>query len=315
MIIERMDLPATETHSAAALPAGVAPLPQLGVIRARGEQAATFLQGLLTQDVEHLPVGHGRLAALCNAKGRMLASFVACRQAPDDFLLVCSQDLLADALRQLARFVLRSKVRLDEATADFRLRGLLGGAATQGGPGATAHAAESPLTVALAPADTVPRVLWLAPAASAEPAGAPLAASDWAFAAVRSGVATVTAATTGQFVPQMLNYESVDGVSFRKGCYPGQEVVARSQFRGAVKRRAFVAQVDGPAHAGDAVHAAASGQPCGTIAQAAPAPGGGTAVIAVLGQEAVDAGMALQVGLPTGAPLLAPRLPYPLLDI
>lgn len=308
MIIDCMDAPVTETQSAAALPAGVAPLPQAGVIRARGEQAAAFLQGLLTQDIEHLPAGHGRLAALCNAKGRVLASFVACRHAPDEFLLVCSQDLLADTLRQLTRFVLRSKVRLDEATADFRLRGLLGSAATQ--PGAATS-----LVVPLAPADAVQRALWLAPAAAAEPAGAPLAPSDWAFAAVRSGVATVAAATAGQFIPQMLNYESVDAVSFGKGCYPGQEVVARSQFRGAVKRRAFVAEVGGAAQAGDAVYAAASGQPCGTVAQAAAAPGGGVAVIAVLGLAAIASGAPMAVGAPTGAPLRAPRLPYPLRDI
>ncbi|HMN22414.1 MAG TPA: folate-binding protein [Ottowia sp.] len=317
MIIEPMDMPATQTHSAAALPAGgVAPLAHLGVIRARGEQAGAFLQGLLTQEMEQLPVGQGRLAALCSAKGRVLASFVACRQAPDEFLLVCSEDLLTETLRQLARFVLRSKVRLDEATADFKLRGLLGRAASQAQPGAARNGAVAPLTVPLAPADAVQRALWLAPLDAVEPVGAALAGSDWAFAEVRSGVATVAAATAGQFVPQMLNYESVGGVSFRKGCYPGQEVVARSQFRGAVKRRAFVAQVAGPAQAGDEVFAVEpAGTPCGLIVQAAPAPDGGTAVIAVLGLSAVESGQALTLGVDTGAPLRAPRLPYPLLDI
>lgn len=306
MIIERMDQAARPAPGASALPAGVAPLAHLGVLRVRGEQAAAFLQGLLTQDVEPLPVGQGRLAALCSAQGRVLASFVACRRAPDEFLLVCSQDLLADALHQLGRFVLRSKVRLDDATVDFRLRGLLGDAA-QAAPDAGV------LAVPLAPADTMPRALWLAAGDAAEPAGAPLAASDWALAAVRSGVVTVTAATAGWFVPQMLNYESVGGVSFRKGCYPGQEVVARSQFRGAVKRRAFVAQVIGPAQVGDEVFAAS--QPCGVVVQVAPAPDGGTAVIAVLGLAAVESGQALVVGAGTGPTLQSPRLPYPLVEI
>jgi folate-binding Fe-S cluster repair protein YgfZ len=108
----------------------------------------------------------------------------------------------------------------------------------------------------------------------------------------------------------MLNYESVGGVSFKKGCYPGQEVVARSQFRGTLKRRAFLVHADGPLQAGmEVFHPADPGQPCGLVAQAAPAPGGGW-----------DAIVSIQVSAAEGAPLstggvtadLLP-LPYPLL--
>jgi folate-binding Fe-S cluster repair protein YgfZ len=112
----------------------------------------------------------------------------------------------------------------------------------------------------------------------------------------------------------MLNYESLGGVSFKKGCYTGQEVVARSQFRGTVKRRAFVAWTDGAAQAGqDVVSAADPQQSVGQIAQAAPDPAGGTAVIVVMQQASAQADD-LHAAAPDGPALRAPRLPYPLLE-
>ena len=127
---------------------------------------------------------------------------------------------------------------------------------------------------------------------------------------MRSGVATLSAPVAEAFVPQMLNYESVGGVNFRKGCYPGQEVVARSQFRGTLKRRAFVAHADVQLSAGQEVFQAADAeQPAGVVAQAAPAPGGGWDAIVSLQLAAAEAGD-LRVG---GAPLTLLPLPYPLL--
>jgi folate-binding protein YgfZ len=111
------------------------------------------------------------------------------------------------------------------------------------------------------------------------------------------------------FVPQMLNYESVGGVNFKKGCYPGQEVVARSQFRGTLKRRAFVAHAAGDVAAGTEVFAADPEQPCGTVAQAAPAPGGG--VDAIVSIQLSAAQEPLQAG---GAALELLPLPYALLE-
>src|SRR3954465_7551862 len=105
---------------------GVTPLPHLGVIRAHGEEAASFLHNQLTQDFNQLGPGEARLAAFCNAKGRMLASFVAFRRAPDEILLVCSRDLLAATLKRLSMFVLRAKARLSDASADFALHGIAG---------------------------------------------------------------------------------------------------------------------------------------------------------------------------------------------
>ena len=158
-----------------------------------------------------------------------------------------------------------------------------------------------------------PQALCLLPKGAAAPAGPALTESDWRWAEVRAGVARVVPPVVEAFVPQMLNYESVDGVSFKKGCYPGQEVVARSQFRGAIKRRAFVGQVAGSAQAGQEVFdAAAPDQPVGLIAQAAAAPGGGTAVIVALQLAVHDSGQALQVG---DAPMQHVSCPYPWVEV
>jgi folate-binding protein YgfZ len=130
---------------------------------------------------------------------------------------------------------------------------------------------------------------------------------------VQSGVATLAAPLVEAFVPQMLNYESVGGVNFKKGCYPGQEVVARSQFRGTLKRRAFIAHAPADVVAGAEVFAASDlEQPCGTVVQVAPAPGGG--VDAIVSLQIAAAQEALQVGAAGGVPLTLAPLPYPLLD-
>ena len=319
MIIQGMTTASLAPDTAAALD-GVAALPHLGVIRATGEQAATFLQGQLTQDMALMAPGQARLAAFCNAKGRMLASFVACRRAPDDFLLVCSRDLLPATLRRLSMFVLRAKVKLSDATEAVAVHGLIGNAASSIADSADSAGAESqfdtPFVAVLPPADGAARALWLAPAGTPAPAGGLVTAALWDFTAVRSGVATLSAPVAEAFVPQMLNYESAGGVNFKKGCYPGQEVVARSQFRGAIKRRAYVARVDGAAQAGDDVFSAADPeQPVGQIVQAAAAPKGGTEVIVSLQTVAVQSGESLHVLSATGPALLAPHQPYALIEV
>lgn len=309
MIIQRMNMPDLALPATAATLNGAAPLSELGVIRVAGDEAAKFLQGQLTQDVTLLRPGHSHLAAFCNPKGRMLASFVALKRAEDDILLICSQDLLAAVLKRLSMFVLRAKAKLSDASAQFVLHGLIGEAAIQG-----ESTIEGLNLCPLAPADGAPRALRVAPAEAPSPLAPAIEPALWRWADVRSGVAMVTQPVVEAFVPQMLNYESVGGVNFKKGCYPGQEVVARSQFRGAIKRRAFVAQVNGDAQAGQEVFSAADPeQPCGTIALAAAAPGGGTAVIVSLQTAALERVDELAVGAPGGPVLAGWQIPYPLL--
>jgi folate-binding protein YgfZ len=241
---------------------GVSPLPQVGVIRATGADAANFLHNQLTNDVLLMKEGQSRLAAYCNAKGRMQASFMVYKHAADDIWLVCSRDLIAQTVKRLSMFVLRAKVMLIDATEDFSLLGLAGDAATLQG------------VIPLYPAAGQTRALWLAPKSNvtieASQFGPALSNELWQVGEVLSGVAWVQQATFEAFVPQMLNYESIDGVNFKKGCYPGQEVVARSQFRGTLKRRAFLVQSDEPLAAGQEVFSSADAtQPCGLVAQSA----------------------------------------------
>lgn len=261
---------------------GVCTLPHLGVIQAHGEDAANFLHNQLSNDVLLLPVGQSRLAAFCSAKGRMQASFVVIKTAPDTVLLVMSLDLLVQTLKRLSMFVLRAKVKLSDATNQWQLRGLLGDSAQNLLAGAAPWqtvAANGAHAVALYPAVLgdahVPRALWLGAASQALPAGAEVSPDVWAWAEVMSGVTLVTQPLFEAFVPQMLNYESVGGVNFKKGCYPGQEVVARSQFRGTLKRRTALVHSPVALTPGQDVFTPTDPeQPCATVVLSAARPDG-----------------------------------------
>lgn len=293
----------------------MAKLPSLGVIRAQGEDAAQFLQGQLTQDFTVLDASHARLAGYCTAKGRMLASFIGFKRAPGEILLLCSRDILAATLKRLSMFVLRAKVHLSDASDGFILRGLVGEAASalMGSELAAWSRIESGQAslVQLYPALGQPRALWVAPVGEREPTAPEISTELWQWSEVRSGIAMVTLPIVEAFVPQMLNYESVGGVNFKKGCYPGQEVVARSQFRGTLKRRAYLVHGEAPMAAGQEVfHSSDAEQPCGTVAQAAPAPTGGFDALVSMQTTAAESG-ALRLG--TGEALQLLELPYPLL--
>ena len=236
----------TISDIALTLPEGVCPLTDWGVIEATGPEAAAFLHNQLSNDVLLLPVGQARLAAWCSAKGRMQASMVVLKTSAQSLVLVVSKDLLNQTLKRLSMFVMRSKVKLSDASGQWHLHGLLGQAAQAPGlePGKPWQAWSldtGAFGVELYPAVMgqirVPRALLLSPAGQPVPVGDQASAETWAWCEVLSGVPLLTAPLFELFVPQMLNYESVGGVNFKKGCYPGQEVVARSQFRGAIKRR------------------------------------------------------------------------------
>jgi tRNA-modifying protein YgfZ len=313
------------TPSPATLPQGAARLSDCGVIRAVGDDARSFLQGQLTQDVLGLDAGNARLAGYCSAKGRLLASFVAWRGAPDEVLLACSADLLAPTLKRLSMFVLRAKCKLSDASTALPLWGLAGDAATAW-LGADAPASVwarrevAGATVIRLP-DAVPptawagsavrRYLWAAPSETPAPALPALDLDAWRWLEVHSGVARIVAATSEQFVPQMVNLELVGGVNFQKGCYPGQEVVARSQYRGTLKRRGFVAAADAPLDAGaEVIHSDDPEQPAGRVALAASAFGHHAALLE-LKLAAADSG-SLHAGTLDGPLLRLGTLPYPM---
>ena len=299
---------------------GVTALSHLGVIRAEGPDAASFLHGQLTQDFSLLGATEGRLAALCTAKGRVIASFIGVRPQPELILLVCSRDILAATLKRLSMYVMRAKAKLSDATDQFALYGLAGTALASNGldttalPGKRTAIGDDVSAVSLYPADGVPRALWIAPVGHAAPSGATLDAALWQWSEVRSGIVTLTTPVIEAFVPQMINYESVGGVNFKKGCYPGQEIVARSQFRGTLKRRTYLVQADAALAAGQEVFAGNDAdQPVGTVAQAASAPGGGWAALISIQIAALEAG-GLRAGAADGPSLTVEPLPYSLLE-
>ena len=294
---------------------GASRLEHWGVLRAAGPDAATFLHGQLTQDFALLGMQEARLAAFCNAKGRMQASFIGFKTGPEEILLVCPRDLLPATLKRLSMFVLRAKVKFSDASADWALYGVVGDAVTAALP-QTPWArtdAEGADWVRLYPGAGHGRALLCQPASA--PAPAPmLPAGAWAWLEVRSGVAMLNQAVYEHFVPQMLNYESVGGVNFKKGCYPGQEVVARSQFRGTLKRRAYLVHAPVEPVAGqDVFHASDAEQPCGTVVEAAANPQGGWDAIVSMQIAAAD-GQTLTLAAADGAALALLPLPYELLQ-
>ncbi len=310
--------PATPSFSLSSPLNGVAPLPHLGVIRAEGADAANFLHNQLTNDVLLMKEGQCRLAAFCNAKGRMQASFVVYKRSAEEVLLVCRKDLIAPTVKRLSMFVLRAKVKLSDASDALQLLGLAGDAVGLPTNGASheawqRHAVGTADVLTLYPALGHPRALWLAPHGVAAPVGPTLSAESWQVGEVLSGIAWVEQATFEAFVPQMLNFESVDGVNFKKGCYPRKEVVARSQFRGTLKRRAFIASCAAPFAAGQEVFSSLDAtQPCGMVAQAA-SDGEHHVAVVELQLSATD-NSSLHLGAPTGPALTLLPLPYPLRD-
>ncbi|NMM07434.1 folate-binding protein [Polaromonas sp.] len=323
------------TRTDTAIPAtseisGVAPLTHFGVIRVAGAEAVKFLQGQLTQDVALLGLSEAHLAAFCNAKGRMQASFVVFKRmagADEEILLVCSRDILAATLKRLSMFVLRAKARLSDASDEFALYGVTGGAldaiesiASGARPAWAKVDFDAANLVFLYPGAGQPRALWCAPAGAEPPAGAPLDLGLWHWLSVQSGIAMITQPIFEAFVPQMLNYESVGGVNFKKGCYPGQEIVARSQFRGTLKRRAYLMHTAAAPVVGQEVfHASDTEQPCGMVAAAAAHPSGGfDAIVSMQTSAAANSAQGQltlgSVGSAPGAALTLLSLPYALLE-
>lgn len=315
-----MHTPPSHSHANSLL-SGITKLWNLGVIRVAGEDAIKFLQGQLTQDVALMRADEAHLAAFCNAKGRMQASLVVFKRDENEILMVCSKDILAQTLKRLSMFVMRAKARLTDASDDFKLFGVAGSAIES--IATVAHVYWSKIDfndqnmVFLYPGAGIQRALLCMPASMQSPALPELPEGTWDWLEVQSGIAMITLPIFEAFVPQMLNYESIGGVNFKKGCYPGQEIVARSQFRGTLKRRAYVAHTDVPAAVGQEVfHSADAEQPCGLVAASAASPQGGfDLLVSMQTSAAADAGGGkLTLGSSDGAALALLPLPYDLLE-
>jgi folate-binding protein YgfZ len=236
-------------------------LDALGVLRARGPDALSFLQGQLSNDLTRLAADRSLLAGYHNAQGRAIALLRVLQLAPGDLLAVLPRELVASVSARLAKFILRAKVKLADESQSWRITGLLAAGADDG-EGSAAAPADATGGVAALPAalDSVAHIAervalcvarqpprWLlltpvtplAPAASGVPAppAAPAAPAVWRRLAIAAGEPQVYAATSEEFVAQMLNLDAVGAIAFDKGCYTGQEVIARAHYRGRVKRR------------------------------------------------------------------------------
>ena len=208
-------------------------LTRYGALSVSGEDAREFLHAQLTNDIRDLPAGRAALAGWCSAKGRLLASLLVI-PAPQGFLLQLARDLAPAVAKRLAMFVLRSKVKIaDESAAWFQF-GVWGDV-----PGLQlpteifALSWKDDGTVGIRAGDG--RVLVLSRGPNFK-SGREAAESRWTLEEIRAGRPLITNATQELFVPQMVNLHALGGVDFHKGCYPGQEVVARTQYRGQLKR-------------------------------------------------------------------------------
>jgi folate-binding protein YgfZ len=307
----------------------VAPITDLGLIALDGEESASFLHSQLTNDVEHLGQGEARLAGYCSPKGRLLASFLMWRNATTIFLQL-PRDIQPAIQKRLSMFVLRAKTKLSDASelpANQVVLGL-GGALAESSlqtwfdalPAQPFTRLDHPLGTLIRVADAfgAPRYQWLLSAETAQNVVAELAdklnvgSNDaWHMSEIHAGIPQIAKATQEQFVPQMINYELLGGVNFKKGCYPGQEIVARSQYLGKLKRRTTLVSIPEPtAAAGQEVFATADPeQPCGMIVNAAPNGNGGVDALVEMKLAAIEAG-SVRLGSAQGAALVFLDMPY-----
>jgi tRNA-modifying protein YgfZ len=305
-----------------------ADLSHVGLLAVRGKDAEVFLQGQLTNDVVHLDSAHSQLNGYCSPKGRLLANFRVWRDAEEGFLLSMPRVMLETVTKRLQMFVMRSAVTLEDASERWARIGVSGpNAGAELGtriPKLPADADElvrsGEYTVLRIPGvqpryevhgpRTAMQKLWDTLNVRAAPAGT----AAWGLLDILAGVPVILPETADAFVPQMVNYQLIGGVSFKKGCYPGQEVVARMQYLGKLKRQMYLARVNGgvsPKPGDDVYSPDDPEQSAGKIVNAQPHPDGGHMVLAVIQIASREAG-AVHLGSPDGAPLEFVDLPYPL---
>jgi len=288
----------------------VSAVPALGVLQVQGDDMNTFLQGQLTNDIDKLLNGQAQWTGFCSPKGRLLATFLAARQ-DDTIWLLLNREIAGAIAKRLSMYVMRAKVTVKDVSADMLALGVVGDAgatalsSTAPGISQPMQATGNPLTISL-PAvsmrdQLMPRFIVLCTQDQIAATFASLAA-----AVAISGIARVSAPIQESFVPQMINFELIGGVDFEKGCFTGQEVVARSQHLGKMNRRMYLANTDSTPAPGDDV-LDGQGKATGTVVASAPAaPVGVDAQSVVLFETRVDAEQ-LQIN---GEPLTAMPLPY-----
>lgn len=303
------------------------PLLHLGTIRSVGPDSAVFLHNLVSNEVKKLAADAAEWNSFNSPKGRMIASFLMWSEA-EGHALMLSADIMPAFLKKFSMYVLRSKVKLSDASATSALIGVSGPSAATAVQAAGAELPPADMKQTLSASglrcirlgdsryllvvavESAPATYDALLAAGAERAGT----AAWQLTMIRAGLPLITVPTQEEFVAQMLNYELIGGVNFHKGCYPGQEIVARTQYLGKLKKRtyrvALPAGVD--AAAGMDLYAPDFGeQSVGKLVNVAPTPDGGSEALAVLQSSSAEAGE-IHFGGPDGPRLSVLDLPYAL---
>lgn len=322
----------------------VALLPGQAILAASGDDVVRFLHSQTTNDVEHQAPGEARWHGYCSPKGRLLATMLAWRDG--DSMHLALPDAIAEPVRKrLTMFVLRAKVRFANETGSLAVLGLCGArvpaalssigldapqpmAVSRGAEGTVvgletisidaAGSSKSPESSVSTQADaSLRRWLLIVPVSALESVWnalsrslAPVDSVAWRWTVVRAAIAPIVGATSEQFVPQMVNFEATGGVSFTKGCYPGQEVVARSHYLGKLKRRTFLGRLPpgSPEPPPGADVTDGRNEPVGQVVAAAPSPDD---AIELLYEARVDAARSGVLSV-AGSPIESLALPYPL---
>ena len=281
----------------------LAPLGHYGLLGISGEEATDFLQKQLTNDLLTLPTEGARHAAWCTAKGRMLASFVVFR-AENGYRLLVSRPLAEPIQKRLQMYILRAKVKANDLSSQYEVFGLAGHGVAKtlknmGLPvpqssesslgaisldGLTVISLEPQRFLLVTAAESAPS-LWTNLAAFAKPVGV----DAWRYSDIRAGFPLITAETQEAFVPQMVNFDRLGGVSFKKGCYPGQEIVARTHYLGKVKRHLYRITTSESFSAGDLLFSPLTpDQSAGQVVSASLAPDQGWIGLASVLEAAVE---------------------------
>jgi len=297
-------------------------LPHPGLIRFSGEEAQPFLHNQLTCDVAALAPGSSTYGAHCTAQGRALASFLLWR-SEQGFFMQLPSSLREPVQKQLSKFILRSKVKVEDVSSDRALIGIAGKDAAALVQQVLGTVPKSPhdvvhadgMTVLCLPVDRYQIVVSREHAprlAEALGAAGKAGPEHWEWLVIRAGIPVILPETQEQFVPQMVNLDLIGGVSFQKGCYPGQEIVARMHYRGTLKQRMYLANIAVHQHPqpGDKLFSPGfGGQASGTIVNAARSPESGQDVLAVV--QIASAGRGdIHWKTPDGPALKLLPLPY-----
>jgi tRNA-modifying protein YgfZ len=302
-------------------PVVICAAPPLGVLAFTGPDAEAFLQGQLSNDLKALAPGAVQASSYNSPKGRMLATLYLWRHGDDAFHALVAADLAETLRKRLSMYVLRAKLNVADLSVSSALFGV-GGIAARDTVQEAFGAAPAPgqvLAVNDATLVGLPdgRLVVVGPATAADALRARLAAhvalvsaDVFRWMGIRAGVPSIGAATQDLFVAQTANWDLLGGVSFQKGCYPGQEIVARTQYLGRLKERLHLFHVDAapPLPATRLYGSIFGDQACGTVVDAAPAPHGGSDLLAVVQSSALDGTLAL--GAQDGPAMAQLPLPY-----